>query len=441
MRSLFLLVLILVVTAIMYRPVMAQQAQEQAKPAEVKEGKVEQAPPVDSDEELRKAIESSGGNEAQIVINLEGYLKKFPDSKRRIEIETEIYKLSIKLRDRDRAISYAEKIVAIDNDNIDALSNLVTVLRERRADGDLNKALGYADLLVSKVETILSSSLKPKRMSSAQWADRKERGLASVYLLRGKVQSDLGNMDKARSDLSKSFKATPLAGAALSLGELAEKSRKLDDAIDHYLQAFVIALSTDEQVDPKSIRAKLKQLYIARFGSENGLGDRMLREYDEFTKEREERASKLEQPNINSGVASHLDFKLTRLDGSKLEMNSLRGKVVVMNFWATWCGPCLTEMPLFEKTIEKYKEDPGIVFLAVTTDEDREIVKPFLKQHKFNLPVTFADYLNDYFEVNSIPTTIILDRSGQVSFRQAGFNPREDFVAMLSGKIEAARKR
>ncbi|MBK8316223.1 MAG: hypothetical protein IPL01_20290 [Acidobacteria bacterium] len=70
MRSLFLLVLIL-----LYRPVMAQQAQEQAKPAEVREGKVEQAPPVDSDEELRKAIESSGGNEAQIVINLEGYLK------------------------------------------------------------------------------------------------------------------------------------------------------------------------------------------------------------------------------------------------------------------------------------------------------------------------------------------------------------------------------
>ncbi|HEY8458933.1 MAG TPA: hypothetical protein VIM99_01060, partial [Blastocatellia bacterium] len=74
-------------------------------------------------------------------------------------------------------------------------------------------------------------------------------------------------------------------------------------------------------------------------------------------------------------------------------------------------------------------------------DEDRERVAPFLKQHKFNLPVAYAEYLNDYFAVSSIPTTIILDRKGEISFRQSGFNPREDFVEMLIEKIEDAKKK
>ena len=149
----------------------------------------------------------------------------------------------------------------------------------------------------------------------------------------------------------------------------------------------------------------------------------------------------MEQPNINEGATSPLAFRLTKLDGSKLEMSSLRGKVIVMNFWATWCGPCLTEMPLFEKTMAKYKDDQNVVFLALSTDEDRELVPPHLKQYKFTLPVAYSDHLNDFFSVNSIPTTIILDGKGEVAFRQAGYNPRSDFVADLIEKIEAAKKR
>jgi len=96
---------------------------------------------------------------------------------------------------------------------------------------------------------------------------------------------------------------------------------------------------------------------------------------------------------------------------------------------------------LFEKTIAKYKSDQDVVFLAITTDEDRELVAPFLKQYKFNLPVAYAEYLNEHFAVSSIPTTIILDSKGEIAFRQAGFNPREDFVEALSEKIEDAKRR
>jgi thiol-disulfide isomerase/thioredoxin len=397
--------------------------------------------PKDSEDDLRRAIESSGGSETQIVANLEGYLKKYPDSERRGEIERELYKLSIKLRDRNRAIIYAEKLVAGDEDNIDALTSLITMLRERKADSDLTKALAHADALVNRFERIITTSAKPKRVSSAQWQDRKEQGIASVYLLRGRVQADLGADDKARADLTKSYQAARLAETAVALGELAEKRKDVDEAIDYYLQAFAISLNTDERVDLKSLRRKLGQLYSAKNGSEVGLGDRLLKAHDAFAKEREERLAKLDPPNINGGVDDPLKFTLTRPDGSPLKLDEQRGKVIVMNFWATWCGPCLTEMPLFEKTAAKYKNDKDVFFLAITTDEDRNLVAPFLKQHKFTLPVAYADYLNDHFAVSSIPTTIIIDRKGEVSFRQAGFNPREDFVEVLSEKIEDAKKR
>ncbi len=398
-------------------------------------------PAKDSDADLRRAIESSGGSESQIVINLEEYLKKYPKSERRGEIEKEIYKLSLKLRDRNRAIAYAEKIVAGDETNIDALTNLVTTLRERKAEGDLNKALGYADQLVKRFENIVSTTLKPRRISAAQWQERKDQGLASVYLLRGKVQADLSRSDKAQADLTKSYKAARLAGTAVALGELAEKRKNIDEAIDYYLQGFVIALNTNEEIDLKSLRRKAGQLYSARNGSEVGLGDRLLKAHDAFVKEREERLAKLEPPNINAGVTDPSEFTLTKLDGSPLKMGDHRGKVIVINFWATWCGPCLTELPLFEKTLAKYKDDKSVVFLAVTTDEDRELVSPYLKQYKFNLPVAYAEYLDAHFAISSIPTTIILDSKGEVAFRQAGYNPREDFVAMLSEKIENAKKR
>jgi len=398
-------------------------------------------PAKDSEADLRRAIESSGGSETQIVSNLEEYLKKYPKSERRAEIEKEIYKLSLKLRDRNRAIAYAEKIVAGDENNIEALTNLVTTLRERKAEGDLDKALGYADLLVKRFENIISTTLKPRRISAAQWQERKDQGLASVYLLRGKVQADLNHSDKAQADLTKSYKAARLAGTAVALGELAEKRKNIDEAIDYYVQGFVIALNTNEEIDLKSLRRKAGQLYSTKNGSEVGLGDRLLKAHDAFVKEREERMAKLEPPNINASVADPLEFTLTKLDGSPLKMGAYRGKVIVINFWATWCGPCLTELPLFEKTLVKYKNDKDVVFLAITTDEDRELVSPYLKQHKFNLPVAYAEYLDAHFDVRSIPTTIILDGKGEIAFRQAGYNPREDFVAMLSEKIENARKK
>ena len=122
--------LLIVLTALLTLNLTAR-AQQTAPPSPPPAAEKQDAP-VDSDTELRSAIERSGGSETQIVVNLEEYLKKFPKSAHRSEIENEIYKVSIKLRDRTRAISYGEKLLA-GGENIDVLTSLVTTLRDRKS--------------------------------------------------------------------------------------------------------------------------------------------------------------------------------------------------------------------------------------------------------------------------------------------------------------------
>ncbi|MBS1807133.1 MAG: TlpA family protein disulfide reductase [Acidobacteria bacterium] len=395
----------------------------------------------DEDEELRKAIEGSGGSEQQMLENLEAFLKKYPTSSRRDEIERELYKMAGNIRDKNRQITYAEKLVASNPQDLEKMTFLVSTLRDRKGTGDLAKALSYGDKLVKAVEDIFASRIKPARMSPGQWEQQKGRTIASVYLLRGQIHNDLGNLDQAESDLHKSYKQSPLASAAATLAAIAEKRKNTDQAIDYYLQAFIRSIEAPEGADRDEIRRKLGQLYTAKNGSEQGLGDKLLKTYDVITKDNAERLAKIEPPNPNENVTNPLEYKLTKLNGGDVRLSDYKGKVIITNFWATWCGPCRIEMPELERAMEKYKNDKDVIFLAINTDDDRNYVEPYVKGQKIKLPVVYANYLDAEFRVTSIPTTIIFDRQGQVAFRQAGFNSREDFVAMISEKIEAAKKR
>lgn len=395
----------------------------------------------EEEEELRKAIESSGGSEQQVIENLEIFLKKYPHSARRQEIERELYKIAGNVRDKNRQIAYGEKLVDANPQDLEKMTFLVSTLRDRKGNGDLAKALSYGDKLVRAVEDIFAHRIKPARMSPGQWEQQKARATASVYLLRGQVHDDLGNLDQALTDLHKSYKLSPLAATAAALAGIAEKRRNTDQAIDYYSHAFVRSIEAPEGVERDEIRRKLSQLYVAKYGSEQGLGDRLLKTYDTLTKDDTERLAKLEPPNPNENVTDPLQFKLTRLNGGDVRLADYKGKIVVTNFWATWCGPCRIEMPLLEQAMEKYKDDKDVVFLAINTDDDRNYVEPYVKGQKIKLPVVYANNLDAEFRVTSIPTTIIFDRQGQVAFRQAGYNSREDFVAVLSEKVEAAKNR
>jgi len=116
-------------------------------------------------------------------------------------------------------------------------------------------------------------------------------------------------------------------------------------------------------------------------------------------------------------------FTLRDVDGKTLSSGELRGKVTLLNFWATWCGPCHALEPIYEKLAGKYLGNANVVFLSANCDEDESLVGPYLAERKPHSNEVFADGLEELYGVDSFPTVVILDRGGKVVFRANGFDP------------------
>ncbi len=114
-------------------------------------------------------------------------------------------------------------------------------------------------------------------------------------------------------------------------------------------------------------------------------------------------------------------FTLTALDGRTIHWKDLSGKVVLINFWATWCGPCKDEMPAFERL--RTQLDPnGFALVTVTTDLQREGIGQFLSGLDVHLPVLFDEDhdVSQAYRVRALPTTVLIDRAGSVVGRAVG---------------------
>ena len=125
------------------------------------------------------------------------------------------------------------------------------------------------------------------------------------------------------------------------------------------------------------------------------------------------------------------DFKLTDLDGNSWDLHDLRGKVGLVNFWATWCPPCRKEMPDLESLYERFK-DQGLIILAIS-DEEPAKVKPFIAERKITYPILLdpGRKVNEEFQVEGIPKSFVYDRDGKLVAQSVDMRTRNQFLAML----------
>ncbi|MEO7317251.1 MAG: TlpA disulfide reductase family protein [Ginsengibacter sp.] len=114
-------------------------------------------------------------------------------------------------------------------------------------------------------------------------------------------------------------------------------------------------------------------------------------------------------------------FVLSDQKGQSVDIADLKGKVLFINFWATWCPPCIAEMPSIETLFSNFKENENVVFLMIDADNNPQKSIEFMKKNKWTLPVYFpaGNIPNDYF-TGTLPTTVIMDKNGNITYNHSG---------------------
>jgi thiol-disulfide isomerase/thioredoxin len=129
------------------------------------------------------------------------------------------------------------------------------------------------------------------------------------------------------------------------------------------------------------------------------------------------------------GKAAPLQFTLKDMNGVDVQLASFKGKVIILNFWATWCGPCRAEIPWLVELQQQYADD--LVVLGFSVDDTPEKMKPYAKEFKINYPLLVGNGREDvqdaYGPLWGIPVSVIIDREGTVAKKHSGIATKEQF--------------
>jgi peroxiredoxin len=127
---------------------------------------------------------------------------------------------------------------------------------------------------------------------------------------------------------------------------------------------------------------------------------------------------------------ANLNFTVKDMNGASVRLADHKGKVILINFWATWCAPCKTELPAFVELYDRYK-DQGLVILGVSADDDPETLRTFAGEWKLNYPILVGrdeeDLLDAYGPLFGYPTSVIVGRDGALCGRHVGPATKEEF--------------
>jgi peroxiredoxin len=274
-------------------------------------------------------------------------------------------------------------------------------------------------------ELSMSSRKKPEYLTENEWKKETEYYTGLNYFSYGKALYLTGNKMQAEINLEKAAKLTKNEDGEINemfvtvVNENGDR-QKTKKIIEDYIK------------DGKSTGAMtdiLKKVYIAEKGSEKGFENYISQFKSVALKELEE---KLKGEMINKSAPV---FTLEDLEGKKVSLADLKGKTVVIDFWATWCGPCLQSFPGMKKAVEKYSDDENVKFLFVNSwervEEKKSNAQDFIKKNNYPFHV-LMDYDNKVigdFGVAGIPTKFIVDKNGNIRFMSVGFMGNVDQLA------------
>ena len=396
----------------------------------------------DPEAELQKALANAGNDSSAMIKSLKEYLQKFPDAPRKAAVYRALVEACEQTHDTACALDYAERLIVTRPDDSQMMLVAVNLLQQRGDDASLTRAAGYVTRILDRLEKA-SPEERPARESVAEWQDGQAQLRAALYYVRGQVEISQRNFDAAVKDVQMSNSIRPNALAAKTLGEVAEIRGDFPAAIDEYIQAFTLPESGPAgTVNRRDVLRELTNTWRQVHGSEQGLGDAILSAYGRVALPSPP-GGPTAPPSATAATASNKDakdvfsFTVRRLDGSAVTLDSLKGKIAVLSFWATWCAPCRELEPIFNTVARTYGRNPDVAFFAVDVDEDEAQVPGFVAHEKWDVPVIYSDGLDVFMKADTFPTVVVLGRTGEIVYRAGGF-PRNGFADSLTAAIQAA---
>lgn len=285
----------------------------------------------------------------------------------------------------------------------------------------------------------VTPSVKLNYMPEYLYSNIKKGDEASLYIAYAKVLTGLKRNEEAVEKYKKAFSLQPVDKFTENVVKAAIKflfDQKKYETVQPIIED---AISAGIQAD--DMKDGLKGAYLQKNNNENGFDSY----YNKLVAEGKEKfLTNMKKKLINQPAPQ---FALTDLDGKTVSLTDLKGKVVIVDFWATWCGPCKASFPAMQKAVNKFKDNKDVVFLFINTWQTeldkKKNAEDFIKETKYSFHV-LLDTENKVvadFKVGGIPTKFVLDKNGNIRFNVVGFTGSDDItVKELSTMIELASK-